>query len=40
MSITNPADFDKYSVIRFLKAKIIRPAEILLQLVEVFGEGG
>jgi hypothetical protein len=38
MSIANTADFEVRSVIRFLNAKNIRPAEIHHQLVEVYGE--
>jgi hypothetical protein len=39
MSITNPADCEAHSVIRFLNTKNILPAEIYQQLVEVYGEG-
>jgi hypothetical protein len=39
MSITNPADCEVRSVIRFLNAQNIRPAEIHRQRVEVYGEG-
>jgi hypothetical protein len=39
MSITNPADCKGRSMIRFLNAKSIRPAEIHRKLVEVYGEG-
>jgi hypothetical protein len=39
MSITNPADCEVRSVIRFLNAKNTHPAEIHRQLVEVYGEG-
>jgi hypothetical protein len=38
MSITNPANYEVRSVIRFLSAKNICPAEIRHQLVEVYGE--
>jgi hypothetical protein len=39
MSITNPADCEVRSMIRYLNAKNIRSAEIHLQLVEMSGEG-
>jgi hypothetical protein len=39
MSISNPADCEVRSVIRFLNAKKVRPAEIHRQLVKVYGEG-
>jgi hypothetical protein len=39
MSITNPADCEVCSVIQFLNAKNIRPAEIHRELVKVYGEG-
>jgi hypothetical protein len=39
MSITNPGDCEQSSVIRFLNAKNIRPAEIHRQLDKVHGEG-
>jgi hypothetical protein len=38
MSITNPAECEVRSVIRFFNWKIIRPAEIYRKLVEVYGE--
>jgi hypothetical protein len=38
MSITNPTDYEMRSVIQFLNTKNIRPAEILRQLVKVYGE--
>jgi hypothetical protein len=39
MSITNAADYEVRSMIRFLNAKIIRPAKIHRQLIKVCGEG-
>jgi hypothetical protein len=39
MSITNPTDCEVRSVIRFLNAKNIRPAEVHHQLAKVYGEG-
>jgi hypothetical protein len=39
MSVTNPADCDVLSVIRFLNAKDIWRTEIHRQLVEVYAEG-
>jgi hypothetical protein len=38
MSITDPADCEVRSVIRFSNAKNVRPAETHRQLVEVYGE--
>lgn len=39
MIINSPADCELRSVIRFLNAKNIRPAEIYRQIVEVYGKG-
>jgi hypothetical protein len=39
MSITNPAECDVHSVIRFLNVKNIRPTEVHRQFVEVYVEG-
>jgi histone-lysine N-methyltransferase SETMAR len=39
MSVTNPADCEVRSVIRFLNVKNIHPAEIHRQLVRMYGEG-
>jgi hypothetical protein len=39
MSITNPANCEVRSVIRFLNVKNICPTEIHHQLVEFYGEG-
>jgi transposase len=38
-NIENPATCEVRSVIRFLNAKNVRPAEIHRQIVEVYGEG-
>ncbi|GBM97148.1 hypothetical protein AVEN_195491-1 [Araneus ventricosus] len=37
-TIVDPADCEVSSVIRFLKAKEVKPAEIHRQLVEIYGE--
>ncbi|GBM94897.1 hypothetical protein AVEN_89818-1 [Araneus ventricosus] len=37
-TIANPADCEVRSVIRFLNAKNVKPAEIHRQLVEIYGE--
>ncbi|GBM12460.1 hypothetical protein AVEN_55296-1 [Araneus ventricosus] len=37
-TISDPADCEVRSVIRFLNAKKVRPAEIHRQLVEIYGE--
>jgi hypothetical protein len=39
MSITNPADCEVHSLIRFLNAKNICPDKIHRQLAKVYGEG-
>jgi hypothetical protein len=39
MSITNPANCEVHSGIRFLNVKNVSPAEIHCQLVEIYGEG-
>ncbi|GBL84139.1 hypothetical protein AVEN_118554-1 [Araneus ventricosus] len=37
-TISDPADCEVHSVIRFLNAKKVKPAEIHRQLVEIYGE--
>ncbi|GBM96854.1 hypothetical protein AVEN_126646-1 [Araneus ventricosus] len=37
-TIADPADCEARSVIRFLNAKKVKPAEIHRQLVEIYGE--
>ncbi|GBO08985.1 hypothetical protein AVEN_60414-1 [Araneus ventricosus] len=37
-TIADPADCEVRSVIRFLNAKKVKPAEIHLQLVEIYGK--
>ncbi|GBM69716.1 hypothetical protein AVEN_88221-1 [Araneus ventricosus] len=37
-TIADPADCEVRSVIRFLNAKNVKPAEIHRQLVEIYGE--
>ncbi|GBN49733.1 hypothetical protein AVEN_263793-1 [Araneus ventricosus] len=37
-TISDPADYEVRSVIRFLNAKKVKPAEIHRQFVEIYGE--
>ena len=39
MSISNPADYDVYTVIQFLNEREVRPVKIHWRLDEVYGEG-